>query len=145
MNTTEQMERLTIAAQNLITHWSDLQVRGHLKEHPDYVEHSLALIEQAAATVRAAIKEERPDCGNVAFEEPHRDFEDQVATYRAHSCDCDYCYRQEADPDLDPDYLYEPVVPEPVRSLAPCAGCGRPQWNADGSPRCHDCRTKETR
>ncbi|MFJ9558240.1 hypothetical protein ACIRPH_30920 [Nocardiopsis sp. NPDC101807] len=123
----QQMDRLTIAAQNTITHWSDLEVRGHLKEHPDFVEHSLTLIEDMTRTVRAAIQKERPDCGNVASGEPARDFDDQVNTYRGHSCTCDYCYQQEPDPDLDPDYLYEafstPAAEQEVRLDYP--GCSR--------------------
>lgn len=139
MSINDDMERLTVAAQNTILHWSDLGVRGHLKEHPDFVEHSLTLIEEAVARVRAAIKEERPDCGHVADGEPERDFDDQVADYRAHSCDCDYCYQQESAP--IPEHIDELFTPPTEgRELAPCATCGRPQWNAAGDPRCHDCR-----
>ncbi|MFF9117282.1 phage/plasmid primase, P4 family [Streptomyces massasporeus] len=28
-----------------------------------------------------------------------------------------------------------------LRPKTPCARCSRPQWNAEGSPLCHDCRT----
>ena len=117
----EQMERLTVAAQNTVTHWSDLEVRGHLKEHPDFVEHSLTLIEDVTRTVRAAIKKERPACGNVASGEPSRDFEDQVATYRAHTCDCDHCYQQE--PITGPEHIYESFTspaPHPEAAVNTC-------------------------
>jgi len=121
----QQMERLTVAAQNVITHWSDTQVRGHLKEHPDFVEHSLTLIEDTARTVRAAVKKERPDCGNVASGEPEKDFDNQVDAYRAHTCDCDYCYQQEAEPVAEP--IFESFgAPAPEWELGqPYAGCSR--------------------
>lgn len=136
--TNDHMELLTVAAQNTITHWSDTRVRGHLKEHPDYVLHDLALIEDMVRTVRAMAEGERSGWGELQAD-PHEDFEDQVDDYRAHSCNCDYCFQQEV-PDPD-EFIYEPfTAPEPARVLTPCVGCGRPQWNAEGSPRCHDCR-----
>ncbi|WP_433701814.1 hypothetical protein [Nocardiopsis sp. CA-288880] len=138
--TSQQMERLTIAAQNTITHWSDLEVRGHLKEHPGYVLHDLDLIEDMIRTVRKAAEAETAQWGALAGD-PHQEFEDQVTDYRNHTCTCDYCYQQEPDPDLDPDYLYEPFsTPTPAHTKTPCAKCGKPQWNADGDASCHDCR-----
>lgn len=142
MSINDDMERLTVAAHNTITHWSDIGVRGYLKEHPDYALHDLALIEDMIRTVRAKAEAEKAEWGELNGD-AHQDFEDQVADYRAHSCDCDYCYQQESAP--VPEYvpgLIEDlfVPPTEERTQAPCTTCGRLQWNAAGDDRCHDCR-----
>ncbi|MDH2391258.1 AAA family ATPase [Streptomyces sp. HNM0663] len=43
-------------------------------------------------------------------------------------------------PSLTPSATPSPPVDETDRPKAPCKKCGRPQWNAEGSPHCFDCR-----
>lgn len=202
--TSQQMDRLTIAAHNTITHWSDTQVRGYLKEHPSYVLHGLALIEDIVRTVRAAAETEKTSWGELAGD-PHQDFEDQVTDYRNHTCNCPNCWQGRSDAidyslpivtvarrnPTPEDYAKAASTPVPPRGNAPtptwftfltggwfcdyphldpsvlcgatnindatgqglahlddhhpgwklpCARCSKPQWNADESTRCHDCR-----
>src|SRR5690606_12521648 len=57
----EAMHSPTIAAQDLIHDWSDTRVRGHLKEHPDLVEHRLNPVTQMTNEIRAVVQRERGD------------------------------------------------------------------------------------
>jgi hypothetical protein len=89
----QQMCGLTVAAGHLITDWSDVRVRGYLKEHPDLVEHRLKLLEAALATVRSQVEAERAagSWGGPLDEPLERDFRDSVRDFVAHSCDCEWC------------------------------------------------------
>jgi hypothetical protein len=88
----DHMDRLSVAADALITAWSDIQIRGHLKEHPDLVLHDLDLIAAMVRKVRAKAKKEKAGWGELKAD-PHEDFEDRLAYYQAHTCDCDHCYK----------------------------------------------------
>ena len=99
MSVDDHMDRLTVAHHAITTAWTDIQTRGYLKEHPDLILHDLDLIEAALREVRAAAEQEKPGWGELQAD-PHEDFEERVADYQAHSCDCDYCYQAQT-PQVD--------------------------------------------
>lgn len=138
MSVDDHMDRLTVAHHAIITAWTDIETRGYLKEHPDLILHDLNLLEAALREVRAAAEQEKPGWGELQAD-PHEDFEERVADYQAHSCDCDHCFHQGADP--VPGFIDEVITPALKHEKTPCVRCRRPQWNADGNPHCHDCRT----
>lgn len=111
----EAMHSLTIAAQDLIHDWSDTRVRGHLKEHPDLVEHRLNLVTQMTNEIRAVIHRERGDGrwgGPLEDIDPGEEHNDAVAEYADHECDCPYCLMAAPHPPLD-----EAAAVEQARAL----------------------------
>ncbi|MBB4931411.1 hypothetical protein F4561_002231 [Lipingzhangella halophila] len=99
----DEMDALAVAAHGAITDFSDVNVRGYLKEHPDLVEHRLDLLTDMVDHVRATISQERaagqwaqlPEC-------PRADHIDQAAEYAEHTCCCPYCFHGGDNP-LDHD------------------------------------------
>ncbi|MCX5176758.1 hypothetical protein [Streptomyces virginiae] len=84
----------TAAAGAAITDWSDVRVRGYLKEHPDIVEESVARLEGMLAEVRAQIAVERADNrwgGPLPEGAAVEDFIERAIDYAEHSCDCEWC------------------------------------------------------
>jgi hypothetical protein len=55
------IDSLTVAASNLITDWSDIIVRGYLKDHPNDVAYCLGLVADMLDVVRAAVSREQAD------------------------------------------------------------------------------------
>ncbi|MEU6397834.1 hypothetical protein ABZ867_12740 [Streptomyces cinnamoneus] len=90
--TSVHMFDLTVAAHQLITDWSDVRVRGYLKEHPDIVEFRLTLLEEALAAVRKAVETERADNRwGGPLEDADADFNTEAMDFIEHSCDCEWC------------------------------------------------------
>ncbi|MFJ4637536.1 hypothetical protein ACIP69_18165 [Streptomyces hygroscopicus] len=90
----ERMASLQIAASGAITDYSDVAVRGYLKEHPDFVVHRLDLLAEMIEQVRTAVIRERNagQWGTLAAD-PAEEHAAETADYSAHSCDCDFCLR----------------------------------------------------
>lgn len=89
-----RMLELSAAASDAITHWSDVRVRGYLKEHPDLVEQSVDRLEHMLAVVRHRIAVERardlwngPLPDGVAVDH----FAEMATAFAEHSCDCEWC------------------------------------------------------
>lgn len=90
--TNNTMLSLQVAAARAIEDWSDIRVRGYLKEHPDAVAHRVELLAEMVEELRAAVAQDRqagqcPPLGDAAAEE-HMD---EVAEFAAHTCGCGYC------------------------------------------------------
>ena len=90
----ERMFSLQIAASGAITDYSDVAVRGYLKEHPDLIVHRLDLLADMIEQVRTAVIRERNagQWGALAAD-PAAEHAVETAEYAKHSCDCDYCLR----------------------------------------------------
>lgn len=90
----DRMFSLQIAASGAITDYSDVAVRGYLKEHPDLVVHRLGLLADMIEQVRVAVIRERSagQWGALAAD-PAEEHAAESAEYAAHSCDCDFCLR----------------------------------------------------
>jgi hypothetical protein len=89
------VECLTIAAQGAIQDFTDVRIRGYLKEDPASVLYRLALLVPVLAVVRAAAQREAAsgEWGDPAEQlgSPRQNHHEQVDLYRAHSCDCEWC------------------------------------------------------
>ncbi|MFE3583729.1 zinc finger domain-containing protein [Streptomyces vinaceus] len=93
-DTSLHMHDLTVAAHQLIDDWADIQVRGHLKLHPDLVAYRLDLLEKALRQIREAVDAERADNrwgGPLPADEVDLDFNGDVMDFSEHSCDCEFC------------------------------------------------------
>lgn len=93
-DTSLHMHDLTVAAHQLIDDWADIQVRGHLKLHPDLVAYRLDLVEKALARIREAVDTERADNrwgGPLDDGDLELDFNADVMEFSEHSCDCESC------------------------------------------------------
>lgn len=93
-----KMLELSAAASGAITHWSDVRVRGYLKEHPDIVEQSVTRLERMLAEVRNRIAVERArDLWNGPLPEgaAAEHFTECVTAFVEHSCNCDWCLCRE--------------------------------------------------
>jgi hypothetical protein len=88
---------LTVAAHGAIVDWSDLKVRGYLKEHPALTAYRLDALELMIARVREALSAEeirwRRDQVANGWTPPDPDAEhhQQVAEFAAHAGCCPYC------------------------------------------------------
>ncbi len=94
MTTTGQhLDGLTIACQQLIETVGDLRVRGHIKEHPEFIEHSAGLVEVMLVEVREAVARERAamDFPPLPDGEAARSHRSQVAGFVKHHCNCGWC------------------------------------------------------
>ncbi|MFF1341089.1 hypothetical protein ACFVYT_24750 [Streptomyces sp. NPDC058290] len=86
------MHDLTAAAHALITDWSDVQVRGCLKEHPDIVDYRLAMVEKALREIRTKVEAERAaNLWGGRVLDPETDFNTAAMDYAEHSCNCEWC------------------------------------------------------
>jgi hypothetical protein len=111
MTRTERIDQaqdcLTVAASGMITDYSDVRVRGYLKEHPAFVAYRLGLLEHAIAAVRrqAAAEEMKwgPDEAPPAPAEIDAEHHELVAEFAAHSCNCEWCLHGGGGPAADPD------------------------------------------
>jgi hypothetical protein len=99
---------LTVAASGAITDYTDVLVRGYLKEHPANVIYRLDLLTTMLAAVRERAHEEiaagswGPDSEQVGLD-PDRDHHEMVAEYREHTCNCEWCTHAASEiPDQDP-------------------------------------------
>lgn len=89
-----QMINLTTAAHTAITDWSDTQVRGYLKEHPDIVEQSVTPLERMLTTLRERIAAERANNqwgGPLPEGADTHDFAERTTSFAEHTCNCDWC------------------------------------------------------
>lgn len=87
-----QLDSLTVAAGRLIEDYSDVVVRGCLKEHPGYIAHRLDLVTAMAAQVRAAVaKEMTKNPWPPVESEAVADHQEETARYARHSCGCPFC------------------------------------------------------
>ncbi|MFK0222168.1 hypothetical protein ACIQWN_28760 [Streptomyces vinaceus] len=90
-DTSLHMHDLTVAAHQLITDWSDVQVRGHLVWHPDLVAYRLELLENALAEIRKAVETERADDQYAPLADCDADFNTEAMDFVEHSCNCEWC------------------------------------------------------
>jgi hypothetical protein len=96
------VECLTIAAQGAVQDFTDVRIRGYLKEDPASVLYRLALLVPVLAVVRAAAHREAAsgEWGDPADQlgSPQQNHRDQVDLYRARSCNCEWCLRGGLEP-----------------------------------------------
>lgn len=93
-----KMLELTAAAHTAITDWSDIRVRGYLKDHPDIVEQSVTRLERMLAGLRAQIAVERADNrwgGPLPDGAAAEQYDEGVREFAEHRCNCDWCLRAE--------------------------------------------------
>ena len=89
------MDCLTVAALGAITDYSDVTVRGYLKDHPEWVIYRLDVLAWMIATVRAQAEAETaagtwgPRAGELGT--PEEGHHEEVAAYAAHTCNCEWC------------------------------------------------------
>jgi len=87
-----QLDSLTVAAGRLVEDYSDVVVRGCLKEHPGYIAQRLNLVTAMAAQVRAAVAKEMTKNPWPSVEsEAVADHQEETARYTRHSCGCPFC------------------------------------------------------
>ena len=93
----QAMCSLTAAASGAITDYSDVMVRGYLKEHPDIVAHRLDLLAQMIAVIRRRVLVEevswrRADVANgFALPDPAAVHAESVAEFVSHDGCCAWC------------------------------------------------------
>ena len=96
------VECLTIAAQDAVQDFTDIRIRGYLKEDPASVLYRLALLSPVLAVVRAAAHRESSsgEWGDPAEQlgSPQQNHHEQVDLYRAHSCNCEWCLHGALEP-----------------------------------------------
>lgn len=72
--------------------WSDVLVRGYLKEHPGIVAHRPDLLEALVETVRESVDQKRESANYVPQQaNPADDHKAAVMEYTEHTCNCEYC------------------------------------------------------
>lgn len=97
----ETMDSLTVAADGIITDYSDLWVRGYLKEHPVSALYRVSALEDVIQLVRARAELELQSGewdGSLPFDADD-DHQALVTQFTAHTCNCDWCRHAVADPD----------------------------------------------
>ncbi len=93
----EAMCSLTAAASGAITDYSDVMVRGYLKEHPAVVAHRLDLLAQMIAVVRGRVRAEelswrRDDVAHgFPLPDPAAIHAEWVAEFTSHDGCCPWC------------------------------------------------------
>lgn len=93
-----KMLELTAAAHAAITDWSDTQIRGYLKEHPDIVEESVRRLERMIGGLRAQIAAERADNrwnGPLPEGAAAEQYDEGAQEFAEHRCNCGWCLRAE--------------------------------------------------
>ncbi|MFD4740576.1 hypothetical protein ACFWNQ_24910 [Streptomyces virginiae] len=106
-DTNRHMLDLTAAAHTAITDWSDIRVRGYLKEHPDLVEQNVTRLEDMLATIRQRIAAERADNlwgGPLPEGAATQQYAEGTQEFAKHRCNCGWCLRAE------PADIDEPIV-----------------------------------
>ena len=103
MNTDTDTYSLEVAMASALADLSDLDERGYLVWHPDYVAHRFDLIDNMVNRLRQAVAYERAhkDWGRLDAAEPEAEHRELVAEYASHTCHCGWCRR--AVLDYDPD------------------------------------------
>ena len=87
-----QLDSLTVAAGRLVEDYSNVVVRGYLKDHPGYTAHRLDLVTAMADQVRAAVaKEMAKDPWPSVESEAAAEHQEQVSEFARHSCGCLHC------------------------------------------------------
>lgn len=86
---------LTVAASGVITDYTDVMVRGYLKEHTDFVTFRLDILQAVINAVRTQAAAEqlewRRSDVSTGPPDPDREHHEQVAEYADHSCNCEWC------------------------------------------------------
>lgn len=97
----QAMNCLAVAASGAITDYSDILVRGYLKEDPAAVVYRLDLLSNAIATVRAVADRETASGAwgppGAQLGPPGGAHHQDVAEYAAHTCNCQWCLHGEAE------------------------------------------------
>jgi hypothetical protein len=89
----QHLDEFTVACQQLIETIGDLRVRGFIKEHPEYIEHSAGLVAVMLVEIRGGLARERaaaefPPLPDGLAASVHAE---RTADFGQHRCNCGWC------------------------------------------------------